>query len=620
MIMKNLIQQLRFRWYLMRMSYNRFSKHFVSSILFTSHVLTFITFVAAAACLMIGIVSVGFDHTPSTIVRLINGMKIIRAIFIVNILFHLIFQFRNTIRSTRIIKWIVDIAVLSLLLPWLYPKPIHPWIPWLSDILYSNYFLFSVLTAYSIVCISYGIIKVMGKRTNPSLMLASGFLFFIGIGSILLVLPRSTTNGIEYIDSLYVATSAVCITGLTPVDIATTFTPFGLLIITILMQIGGLGVMTFTSFFALFFSGNTSIYSQLLVKDMIYSKTINALIPTLLYILGFTLIVELAGAVFIFFSVHNTLGMSIIDEIIFASFHSVSAFCNAGFSNLPDGLSNSALLNGNQWIYVAISMLVIAGSIGFPILVNLRDAFLQYIHRVINKLSNRQRYHIPTHIYDMNTKVVIYTSTIILVVSIAIFFILEYNNTLQDMSFEKKVIQSLFNAVTPRSAGFASINPADFLDVTLIIVLFLMWIGGASQSTAGGIKVNTFAAILINIKSVITGRERVTAFHRTISVGSIRRANSVVATSMMAYLIVAIAMMLFEPQQSTRALLFESASALFTVGSTLGITEHLGIGAKITSCIAMFVGRVGIISLLIAIAHDRKTTQPQYPSGNIIIN
>lgn len=604
----------------MRMSFNRFTKHFVGLIRFTSQALAVVTFAAALLCIMFGVVSVGFDLKTIAFTHIVDIMKAIRTIFVINIIFNLAFCFRDTLRNTRVIKWIVDIAVLTLLLPWLYPHPTNPWIPWLSNILYSNYFLFSVLTAYSIVNISYGVIRVIGKRTNPSLMLASSFLFFIGIGSMLLMLPRSTTNGIDYIDSLYVATSAVCITGLTPVDIAATFTPFGLLIIALLMQIGGLGVMTFTSFFALFFSGNTSIYSQLMVKDMIYSKTINALLPTLLYILGFTIIIEISGAIMIFASIHGTLNMTLNDEIIFSAFHSVSAFCNAGFSNIPGGLSNPMLLNGNQWIYIAASLLIIAGSIGFPILVNFRDAFLQYAKRAINRIGKRQRYEVPVHLYDMNTKIVVCTTSIILAVSVAVFFTLEYDNTLAGMSTGKKLAQSLFNAVTPRSAGFASVNPADFLDVTLIFILLLMWIGGASQSTGGGIKVNTFAAMVLNVRSVITGRERITAFHRTISYGSIRRANSVVAASIAAYFAVSVTMMLLEPQLSTRSVLFESASALFTVGTSLGITEQLGDGAKIVSCMAMFVGRVGIISLLVAIARDRKAIQPQYPIDNIIIN
>ena len=207
-------------------------------------------------------------------------------------------------------------------------------------------------------------------------MLATSFLFFIIAGSFLLMMPKCTYHPLPYIDSLFVSTSAVCITGLTTVDVASTFTPLGLLILGLLIQTGGLGVMTFTSFFALFFSGNTSVYSQIIVKDMIYTKSINALLPTLLYILGFTVAVEAIGAVMIWLSIRDVLAVSLTDQIIFSLFHSVSAFCNAGFSNINGGMANPALMNSNQWIYLVISIIVMAGSIGFPVLVNFRDAFL----------------------------------------------------------------------------------------------------------------------------------------------------------------------------------------------------------------------------------------------------
>jgi len=210
----------------------------------------------------------------------------------------------------------MDGAILISLLPLAYPHPEHPWIPILEKILYSQGFLVSVLASYSAMELSYGIIAAIGKRTNPSLLLSASFLFLIIIGSLVLMMPRCTINGISYIDSLFVATSAVCITGLTTVDVSQTFTPTGLLVLAVLIQAGGLGVMTFTSFFALFFSGNTSIYSQLMVKDMVYSKTFNALIPTLIYILGFTIIIEAAGAVAIFLCVHGTLGIPLKDEMI----------------------------------------------------------------------------------------------------------------------------------------------------------------------------------------------------------------------------------------------------------------------------------------------------------------
>lgn len=614
------MKDLRYRARFIKNSYARFTSHFSATIRLLSNTLSIITFIAALLCLVTLTVFSGYDHNAGTISRLMKMIHAAQITFIVNVLFNMVFNFRVTIRETRIIKWIVDVTILLTLLPLVYPHPQHPWFPWLEQFLYSNRFLLPAVGAYSIVALSYGVMKVMGRRTNPSLMLAVSFLFFILVGSLMLMMPRCSYNGIDYIDSLFVSTSAVCITGLTPIDISAELTPFGLLILALLIQIGGLGVMTFTSFFALFFSGNTSIYSQLMVKDMIYSKTINALVPTILYILGFTLVIELAGAAAFFLSIHGTLGMTIEEELIFSAFHSLSAFCNAGFSNIEGGLSNPALLHSNQSVYIVASLLILAGGIGFPILVNLKSAFLNYIKRLWRALTRQKYRHGARHIYDMNTKIVLVTTMSIMIVSSALFFFLESDNSLAGMSLYDRVVQSVFNSFVPRSSGFSSVSPAGFLNLTIIMMIFLMWIGGASQSTAGGIKVNTFAAIILNLKAVITGRRQVTVFKRTISSDSMRRANAVVTLSIISYLFYAMTLIALEPGLPVKSLLYEAASALFTVGSSLGVTDELGNSAKVLLCTAMFLGRVGVISLLIGIAGRSKESYVKLPTDNIIIN
>ncbi len=313
--------------------------------------------------------------------------------------------------------------VLITMLPLIYPRPLSPWIPLLDKILYSQYFLIGVLTVYSLLEISYGLIKVVGRRTNPSLLLSASFLFFIIMGSLLLMLPRCTvTEGMNYIDALFVSTSAVCITGLTTVDVAQMFTPFGILILSVLLQIGALGVMTFTSFFALFFSGNTSIYSQLMVKDMIYSKSANALLPTLLYIFTFTVTIEIIGAIGIYMSLPENFPMTdITDRLIFSGFLSLSAFCNAGFSWIEGGLGAPSLMTSNQSIYIVTAILVFAGGIGFPTLVNFKDILKSYVNRLAGHLTGRKTVHRPVHIYDINTKIVLATSGILVAMTIALF-------------------------------------------------------------------------------------------------------------------------------------------------------------------------------------------------------
>ena len=613
-----ILRQYRSRF---NVGYNRFLRHFTSSLRIAGSSLNILTVIGSLLCIIAMIIYIGFEHSADEtrlIARLLRSSQIV---FIIAVVFNLIFNFKETVRNTRPIKWIADILILITAIPLIYPEPNHPWLPWLGHILYSKRFIYPVLGLYSILSMSYSVLRVLGKRTNPSMIMSCSFIVLILAGSFLLMMPRCTYNGISYIDSLFVSTSAVCITGLTPIDISATFTPFGILIVGILAQIGGLGVMTFTYLFALFFSGSASVYSQLMVKDMIYTKTINALWPTLLYILGFTLTIEAIGAVAFFFTINGTIGESLNDEIIFSVFHAMSSFCNLGFSNVDGGFSNQALLHGNQSVYIVASILIFAGGIGFPVLVNFRDAFFRKCRKIWASIFRKEDVVEPVHSFDMNTKIALVTTTTILVVSVILFLTFEYNNSLAGMSFYQKVVQSIFNALAPRSSGFASVNPGSFLNITILMLIFLMWIGGASQSTAGGIKVNTFATMLLNLRAIITGSNHVVAFKRTVSMNSIRHANAIIGISILTYFIFSMTLVAFEPSLGVKELLFESASALFTVGSSLGVTPLLSVSSKILLCVAMFIGRVGLLALLIGFYGETgQKNNVTFPSDNIIIN
>lgn len=609
----------RYRMRLWRYSYSRFRLKFGEALRKTSVALSVLCAVASLLCIVDLLLYFGFDHNPADKALLHRGLRVAQGVFAVGVVYGLVFDYKATLRNSRLLKWIVDAGVLLSLLSWIYPRPENPWVEWLDTILYSNVFLFGVLAAYSVVTLSFTAIRLMGFRTNPSLLLSVSFLFFILVGSLVLMLPKCTVHPICYVDSLFVSTSAVCITGLTPLDVSATFTPLGLLVLSALIQIGGLGVLTFTSFFALFFSGAPSIYSQLMLRDMVYSRSLNALIPTLLYVLGFTLVIEVAGAIAIYMTVPDGLGLDVADKVVFSAFLSLSAFCNAGFCNIPDGMSNAALMAGNQWIYVVTAAIVLAGAVGFPILVNFKDVLLLRLRKIIAGLRGR-RLVCPVHVYDLNTKLVLITTFALLVLGSVSFFILEYDNTLRDMSLWEKFAQSLFNALTPRSAGFASVSPAAFLPATLLVVMMQMWIGGASQSMAGGIKVNTLAVVLLNLRSVVYGHGGVAACHRSIALPSVRRANAVIVLSMLCYCIYAFAVLLLEPGLGVREVLFEVLSALFTVGSSLGITDRLGDASKVLLSTAMFLGRVGILSLLMGLVGARKDSSVHFPQEPIIIN
>ena len=465
-----------------------------------------------------------------------------------------------------------------------------------------------VLFLISSIELSSTVISSLGRKSNPSLMMAVSFLFIIMAGSGMLLMPRCIQHGVHlsWIDSLFTATSAVCVTGLTTIDVPSTFTSFGQLVIMMLIQVGGLGVMTITSFFALFFMGNTSIYNQMQVQDMVSSKSLASLWSTLLNIFGFTAVLELAGAVLIFLNIHGTIGLDIRHELFFSMFHAVSAFCNGGFSNYQDGVGASVLMEGHCWLYIILALLIILGGIGYPVLVNLKMA--------VTKFSKGRR------LFDLNTKIVLRTTMMLIVSGTALLAFFEWNNTFAGMPIREKLTQAFFNAVSPRTAGFISVDLNSMCIQSIFIYTLLMWIGGASQSTAGGVKVNAFAVAFLNIRAIIHGTTRVEFAGRELSTDSIRRANAAVFVSIILLSVFVFLVTLTEPDLPLKAIVFECVSAFATVGSSLGITSSLQDTSKVLLVVLMFIGRVGLVTMAQGLLKQYKNQNYKLPQDNITIS
>ena len=261
------------------------------------------------------------------------------------------------------------------------------------------------------------------------------------------------------------------------------------------------------------------------------------------------------------------MGMTINEEIFFSVFHAISAFCNAGFSTLTDNLSNPNILTGHNGFYLVLSILIVLGGIGFPILVNFHWVIAYYLTKL--RSNHSQSY---VHLVNINTKLVLTTSAILIVLGTVSIAILEWNGTFASMSTSEKLVQSLFNSVAPRTAGFNSVDMTRFSLLTILIYTFLMWIGGASQSTAGGIKVNTLAVAFANFVATVKG------------------------------------------------LFFETVSAYSTVGASLNITPLLGDDSKILISILMFIGRVGLITILMSLVQHGGNLKYRLPQDDVIIN
>lgn len=576
----------------------------------------------ASVLLILGIVyEHGFNISFDTIDRLNVLYKAVWIVFLVNMTSHLLLEYRVTKKKYKSFAWILGVLLYLTLIPIIFFEPADGVIRtfWLA--LDSKAYHLIILLILSFLHLSSGTVRLLGRKTNPSLILASGFFFIIIIGTGLLMLPRCTYQGISWVDALFTATSAVCVTGLVSVDIPTTFTTGGLVIIILLIQIGGLGVMTLTSFFAMFFMGNTSLYNQLVIRDMVSSNSLGSLLSTLLYILGFTLVIEAVGMVVLFFSIHGTLNMTIDQELAFAAFHSISAFCNAGFSTLPGNLGNPAVMQNHNLLYITISLLIILGGIGFPILSNFQMIVTYHLKRFSKFIRTRKHArHNIAHLYNLNTKIVLITTLILLFVGTGAIAIFEWNHAFAGMSPVDKCVQSFFNATCPRTAGFNSLGMNTFSVQTLLLMIVLMMIGGGAQSTAGGVKVNAFAVIVLNLWAVLRGTERVEVFGRQLSADSIHRSNATLAMYLAILFAGVFSLSFFEPNLSILAITFECTSALSTVGSSLNATPLLSVPGKLIVCFLMYIGRVGVITLILGILRQKKITKYRYPSDNIIIN
>ena len=587
-------------------------------------VISFLSFMASIFTIVSAALEFGFRLTY----RQVDELKLLYfwvwITFLIDRGSHLLLMRKGYLKSEySFIGWCINALLMLTLIPVIVNFAGIDDSHGIMNILDNRVFHVTVLFLISIIDLSDGVIRLLGRKMNPALMMAFSFMVFILVGSGLLMMPRCVHPGVHlpWIDSLFTATSAVCVTGLTTVDVPATFTYLGQFIIMILIQVGGLGVMTITSFFALFFMGNTSLYNQILVRDMVSSKSLASLWSTLLNIFGFTAVIELIGALIIFMDTHGEIGLDLKHELFFSAFHSVSAFCNAGFSIYKDGLSSPQLMTGNCWLYIIISLLIILGGIGYPVLVNLKiiaykkARFFWRSMRGVNYAS----WSMP-NLFDLNTKIVLRTTGLLIVFGTLLIGFFEWNNTFAGMMLHEKITQAFFNAVSPRTAGFISVDLGSMCIQSILIYTLLMWIGGASQSTAGGVKVNAFAVAFLNIRAIVHGTTRVEFAGRELSIDSIRRANAAVFVSIILLSVFVFLVTLTEPDLPLKAIVFECVSAFATVGSSLGITSSLQDTSKVLLVVLMFIGRVGLVTMAQGLLKQYKNQNYKLPQDNITIS
>lgn len=431
------------------------------------------------------------------------------------------------------------------------------------------------------------------------------------------MLPKASHVPLSFLDALFTATSAVCVTGLTVVDTFEQFTGFGHFIIMVLIQMGGLGILTFAGYIAYFFKGNSSYENQIALGSIANNDALSEVFVFVKRIIYITFCIEAVGAVLIYLSLESN-SMEFLDKVFFSVFHSISAFCNAGFSTLPKGAMNVGFVHNYNFQSVLI-LLIFLGGIGFPILINLLRYFRYLIRKIVSKLIHKQNNR-RNWVFSLSSKVNLVTSLTILGVATIILFFEEYYRTLAPHEGIGKFISAVFLAITPRTAGFNTIDFAQLNFSSIILVILLMWIGASPASTGGGIKTSPFAIGILNFINIARGKSKIEIFKRELNPINVQKA---FATMTLSFLVIGLGVFLitkFDSHLSLIDVAFEAFSAYSTVGLSLNVTPSLSDSSKIVVIVIMFIGRVSMITILMAF-FKRSTGMSEYgyPSDDILI-
>lgn len=474
-----------------------------------------------------------------------------------------------------------------------------------------------IVLLLSVIQLSKQIFVVLRSRVKAEVLFATSFLFIILLGAVLLMLPNATYDGITFVNALFTSTSAVCVTGLTVVDTSATFTPTGLVILLFLIQVGGIGVMTFTSFFAMSFLSGTSFHDQFVMKNLLNEASLSDIFRTVVYIVLTTFIIEGVGVYLVYLQIQDVAGVG--NKFFFSLFHGVSAFCNAGFSTLPGNLYDP-LIRHVYGLQVILAFLIIFGGIGFPILFNYVRLFHYWIRNNIKCLLGlRYKVEHQPRIVSTTTRIVLPATLVLLIVGTGLFWIFENHNALEGMSVTGKFATAFMGAVTPRTAGFNNVDMSILHTSTIFLTIVLMWIGAAPMSTGGGIKVTTFVIALKNIWALLKGQDRVIIARRQLTRENVNRAHAIIVLSILWTILAVFALILLEPEATITQAVFEITSALGTVGLTLNLTPTLCVASKIIVSLTMFVGRVGLITLLACFIHSQEAKLYTYPDETVIL-
>lgn len=495
-------------------------------------------------------------------------------------------------------------------------------IPVVLTALSAEAFAVAVLTRLAVVLTRMLAETYVGQRLiaqlylKPARLLVISFVVVIAVGSILLTFPRATTDGegASAVDALFTSTSATCVTGLVVLntredELASpdlqSFSSFGHLVILVLIQVGGLGIMTLSGSILLLLGRRLTLRSQGLLQNILDEESGYGMIQTIRAIVLMTVIVEGVGAVLLFLM----LGDEVPDlgqRAWYSVFHSVSAFCNAGFALWSDSLTR---FRASPGVNFTISTLIVLGGLGFTVVgaVFSRD--------VLRKGGVRRMFaRLPAH-----ARVVLHTTILLLIVGTIGWYFFEYDRSLAGMGVPEKLLASYFQSASLRTAGFNTVDIGAIGRVTVLMSVVLMVIGGSPGGTAGGVKTTTVAVLVLSVRAMVRGDEDVDIHRRSVSRSLIYKSVTIVVIAFSTFLVVLALLLATQPHLPFDAVLFETASALGTVGLSMGITAKLTVTGKLLVSLLMFVGRLGPLTLALALGEGARRRRVRYPEARIAV-
>jgi trk system potassium uptake protein TrkH len=439
-------------------------------------------------------------------------------------------------------------------------------------------------------------------RLTPARVIASSFAGTILVGTVLLTLPVATrdSQGTALLDALFTATSAVCVTGLIVLDTPVHFSTFGQVVLMGLMQVGGLGIMTFSTFLAITLRRRMGVQDRIIMQDLLEEQNIETLKSMIVGILKMTFIIEAIGALILAWGWYAA-GENLRDAFYYGVFHSVAAFNNAGFALFSDSLMQ---YRGDILINLAITSLIILGGLGFTVISTLPEL------RFWGKPRVRR---LPCH-----SRIVLLTTAILIASGTLLFLLAERAKTMGELSWLERFLAAYFLAVTPRTAGFNTVDTGSLTDLSLFITIILMFVGASPAGTGGGVKTSSFALLVLSIRSILRKRDEVEVFDRTIPRETVHKALVIITLSFSLINLFTILLLLTD-NASFLPTMFEVVSAFGTVGLSMGLTPSLTAAGKVIIIVVMFIGRIGPLTMALALGERRERARFAYPSERVMV-